>query len=246
MYGYLPRPFFRGGKYRAINQYEVFRDLLIIIVTLAGLSLVVFGASVYLALRGRIEEIARREAKKTSDEAQAKVTRRLVLEIVKMAIKDSHDKWRTAKTLQNQKGQEEERKRLQNWSIKSLKDALNFAEDTLPVIQNKNFWENVENKKHLIRLKNNLAFYMACRKKTGDREDARLYAKEIEEEARSQSVPNYHYLDTVACVFRQFALGDKDRKKSEALVEELTNREDIPDKKREVLLGKCPKKSKDS
>jgi len=246
MYGYFPRPFFSGGKYRAVNQYEIFRDLLIIIVTLAGLSLVVFGASVYLALRGRIEEIAQREAKETSDEAQAKVTRRLVLEIVKMAIKHSHDKWRTAKALQDQEDQEDERKSLQNWSIRSLKDALTFAEDTLPVSQNKDFWENVENKKHLIRLKNNLAFYMACRKKIGDREDARLYAKEIEEEARSQSVPNYHYLDTVAWVLRQFALGDKDRKKSEVLVQELINREDIPDKNREGLLGKCPEKSKDS
>jgi len=47
MYGYLPRPFVHGGKYRAINQYEVFRDLLAIILTLAGLFIAVLGVTAY-------------------------------------------------------------------------------------------------------------------------------------------------------------------------------------------------------
>lgn len=170
----------------------------------------------------------------------------MVLEIVKMAIKAAHDKWRTAEALQNQKDQEAEREYLQNWSIECLRDALTYAEGTLPVAQNKDFWENVENKEHLMKLKNNLAYYMAWRKEDGDREDARLYAKEIKEEAHSQSVPDYDYLDTAAWVLRQFALNDEDRKESDALVLELTNREDIPDEDKEELLGKYPEKSKDS
>ena len=246
IYGYLPRPFFSGGKYRAINQYEIFRDLLIIIVTLAGLSLVVFGASVYLALRGRIEEIAQREAKKTSDQAQTKVTRQLVRQFIKIAIVLAHQNWRTIKIRIPQKDQEVERKYLQDWSVHALKEVLAFAKDTLPVTQNKNFWEKVENKKYLINLKNNLAFYMACRKDSRDRKDARKYASEVEKETRSQSVPDYEYLDTVAWVLRQFALNDEDRNRSEALVQELTNRTDISDEEKKRLLDKYAEKPKDS
>ncbi len=238
MYGYFPRPFFSGGKYRAVNQYEIFRDLFLIILTLAGLSIAVISMGVYQVLKGRVEDTARKEAKKSS----AKVTRRLVLEIVKMAIEPARNSWRIANTLQNQKDKEPERKRLRNWSIKSLQDALIFAEDTLPVAQNKDFWQNPKQKGHFITLKNNLAFYMACRKDVVDRKDAREYASEIEEEAHSQSVPDYHCLDTAAWVFRQFALDDKDREKSEVLVLELTNREDIPDKDKKKLLDKYTEK----
>lgn len=242
-----PHSFFSGGKYRIvgqINQYEVFRDLLIIILTLAGLTIALFGLGVYLLLRGRIEGIARKEAKKKSAEAQAKVTHRLVLEIVKIAIKPARERWRTGQALQEDK--KAKRESLENWSIDSLKDALKFAEDTLPVVQNKDFWENVENKEYLLRLKNNLAYYMAWRKETGDRKDARLYAREIEKEAHSQTIPNYEHLDTAAWVFRRFALDDKDRKESEALVLELTDREDIPEEVKKTLLDKYTEKSKDS
>lgn len=224
----------------------VLSNLLTILLALLALGVGVFGASVYLVLKGRIEDIARKEAKKRSDEVQAEVTHQLVLEIVKIAIEPARNSWRTANALQNQKGQEAERKRLQNWSIFSLKDALAFAKTTLPVAQNKDFWENPKKKKYLITLKNNLAFYMAYRKDNRDRENAREYASEVVKEAHSQSVPNYHYLDTAAWVFRQFALDDKDRKKSEALVLELTNREDIPDKDKKKLLDKYTEKPKDS
>ncbi len=241
----FPDPFSSWGKHRAanqVNQYEIFRDLLAIILTLAGLGITLLGVSVYLVLKGRIEGIARKEAEKRSKE----VHQRLVLEIVKMAIKPASNKWRSAKALQNQKGQETEQKYLRNWSIRSLKDALTFAKKALPVAQNKDFWENVENKKFFMTLKNNLAYYMAWRKEYSDRKDARLYAREIEKEAHSQSVPNYHFLDTAAWVFERFALDDKDRKESKALVSELTNREDIAEKVKKIFLDKYTEKSKDS
>lgn len=244
MYGYFPRPFFAGGKYRAVNQYEVFRDLLIIILTLAGLSIAVLGASLYMALKGRVEVVAKKEAKKRTDEVQAEVTQRLVLQNVKTVLNLAYENWRTIKTRTTQKGQKVEREYLQDWSIDVLMNILTFAEETLPVAQNKDFWENVENKEHLMKLKNNLAFYMAYRQKDAHRKDARLYAKEIEEEARSQSVPDYEYLDTAAWVLRQFALNDKDRNKSEALVQELTNRADIPDEDKKRLLDKYQRKPK--
>ena len=189
MYGYFPRPFFSGGKYRAVNQYEVFRDILIIVLTLAGLSIALFGASVYLMLRGKIEDIARKEAKKRSDEVQAKVTQQLVLEIVKIVLSLAYENWRTIKTRTTEEGQKEEREYLQDWSIDVLVEALAFAEKTLPVAQNKDFWEDVEKKEHLVKLKNNLAFYMAYRQKAAHRKNARLYAKEIEEEAAPRVCP---------------------------------------------------------
>lgn len=242
----FPHPFFSGGKYRMVNQYEVLRDLLTIVLTLAGLVIALLGVGVYLVLKGRIEDIARKEAKKRSDEVQAQVTHRLVLQFVKIAIALAYENWRTIKTRAAQKGQEAEREHLQDWSIGALRDALTFAEETLPVAQNKDFWEKVENKEHLIKLKNNLAFYMAYRRKDAHRKNARLYAREIEEEARSQSVPDYDYLDTAAWVLRQFALNDEDRNRSEALVRELTNRTDIPDEDRKRLLDKYSGKPKAS
>lgn len=224
--------------------------LLTILLTLLALGVSAFGVGVYLLLRGRIIKIAHREAEKKSTEVQRNIIRKLVRQFLITDINIAYQKWKEWERLKGKKEQNPEKEKnkekeygyLQDMAIECLRDIFKFAKSTLPVPEHKSFWEDPENKKYIIMLKNNLAYYLAHRGRKKDAEDARQYAREVEQEARSESVPDYHYLDTVAWVFKQFALSEEDKEKSKSIVAELEQRLDIKKDDKERLLRKYKQK----
>ncbi|GAI01063.1 unnamed protein product, partial [marine sediment metagenome] len=129
-------------------------------------------------------------------------TRELVKQFVTTDLATASQKWREWEELeekrdekkeQNPEKEKEYREYRRDIAIKCLQGSLEFINRTLP-ITGKDFWEDPKNRELLIMLKNNLAYSLATRGKIQDAQDARKYAKEVEQETRSQSVPNYHYL----------------------------------------------------
>jgi len=221
--------------------------LLTIILTLLAIGISAFGVGVYLLLKERIIKIAQREAGEKSTEVQTDVIRRLVSQFVKTDINIAHQKWKEWERVKRKKGlpqkdKEKEYGYLRDMAIACLRDIFKFAKSTLPLPEYKDFWENPTDKKNITLLKNNLAYYLAHRREEKDAEDARQYAREVEQETRSQSVPNYHYLDTVAWVLKQFPLSEEDKEKSKSIIAELEQRPDIKKDDKEKLLYKYKKK----
>ncbi|MBA7493791.1 hypothetical protein ES702_04356 [subsurface metagenome] len=219
--------------------------LLTIVLALLALGVSAFGVGVYLLLKQRIIRIAHREAEKKSGEAQREVTHKLVLQFLKGHARIAYQKWKEREILKKNKSQNPQEKDLEGLYLKDAidfsRDVLRFAESTLPIDKNKKFWQDPNNREYLMWLKNNLAYYLAEGGEMRDAEDARKYAKEVEREARSQIVPNYDYLDTVAWVLKQFPLSEEDKEKSKSIVAELEQRPDIKKDDKEKLLRKYKK-----
>jgi len=173
----FPHPFFWGGKHRMVNQYEVFRDLLAIVLTLAGLFIALLGAGVYRLIYGRldakaIECFASLDAKAKEHRASLDATvKKKIDEEVNYAISTlflelSYDYWRAYEVggkFQRDKTNELER------AIEQSKKALARTERL-----------DTKQKRFLGALclaKNNLAYHLAARNWTKDTEKAISLAK---------------------------------------------------------------------
>lgn len=187
-----------------IFQYEVFRDILITVLTFSGIAIAVFGILGYQILKKRIEA----DVKKIADETYLKSIIRTMIEIGLMCWKNY-----------NAEHHKEVRESLLQHAIEFTNDAYNRYAVNLDD-------KKRENDKIICLLKNNLAYYWAewCHIGMGTETARSLaidYANEIYQKKSKFPDKAESFVDTYNFVHEIFNMeiclkeSDKKKKKNE-------------------------------
>lgn len=214
---------FKGLIYN--GKYSVFKDLLIVLLSILAVFIAAFAVGAFLLLRQILIGIADATAQQRANEVLRRATQRFVLQFLKLETMLGYQKWQEWTDWMEERGKEKEpggtptKDHLLDHAIHASQDVLQFVQDSLMEVldekEYQDFWQRSENREHLMRAKNNLAYYLADRGRIEDRKMAKELAIEIYREARSQPVANYQWLDTVAWVLKRLPLTEDDRQESQ-------------------------------
>lgn len=212
-------PFFSGGKYKAVNQYELFRDLLVIILTLAGLAIAFIGLVAYELISKGLET---KVEKKVKGEVNYAIST-LFLEL-------SYDYWRAYEVggkFQRDKTNELER------AIEQSKKALARTERL-----------DTKQKRFLSALcvaKNNLAYHLAARNWTKDTEKAISLAKYAYDRVGDFDFEKTSYwMETYGFVLIRMGT-EEQQTEGRKIIKDLRDRRYLPKILRDSIEGKYTK-----
>lgn len=198
------------------KKYDVFRDLLSILLAIIGMVIVVVGGILYRLLsRGLQEQV------KTGVEQETSVVLSHLFTQLSGVYTSEYEPDPT-------KTRKEQYKEL---AKKMSQTALAYAEN----LSEKDF-EN-----EICSAKNNLAYDLIVRKREQDGKLARELAEYIYKRAHKYG-DNYRWLETYGLVLIYFGKNKKEKEKGKKIIKELFSRKDIPDswiKRRQKIYKKC-------
>jgi len=217
--GSFLHPFFSGGRHTIIKQYEVFRDLLAIVLTLAGLSIALLSTAMYKWISKSLETVV----KKKVDEEVHFAMATFFLEL-------SYDCWEAYEV----KGKFQQGKRDQlEKAITLSKKALKRAEH-LDTKQRK--FEKI-----LCSTKNSVAYHLAVRDCDDDAEKAILFAKYAYDRRNDFDFEDScHWMETYGFVL--IRMGTREQKKEgRKIIRGLKDRRYLPKTVPDSIDGKYTK-----
>lgn len=235
-------PFFSGGKYKTVNQYEVFRDLLAIVLTLAGLTIALLGMGVYkwiskgldTKVEGCLKDLDTK-VKESLAGLDVRVKKRVDEEVnyamCTFYLELSYDYWR----VYEKKGEFQPNKRNElEIAIEQSKKALRRAEG---LDKKQRSFESI-----LCVAKNNLAYHLAARNRTEDAEKAISLAKYAYDRAQDFDFEDScSWIETYAFVLIRMG-GKEQKKEGQRIVRELRDRRYLPKSLRDSVDRKYTKK----
>jgi len=157
----FPHSFFSGGKCRTVNQYEIFRDLLAIVLTLAGLSIALLGTGVYKWISKDLNIKAEEHIAGLDAEIKRKVDEEVNYAMAVFFLELSYDCWEAY----------EVKDELQQYKENQLERAVALSKKALKRAKRLDM-EQKEFKRILCEIKNSLAYHLAVRGYIKDAEDA--------------------------------------------------------------------------
>lgn len=217
--GFFLDRFFLGWPHRNVNQYELFRDLLVIILALAGLAIAFIGLVVYELISKGLET-----------KVEKKVAGEVNYAISTIFLELSYDYWRAYEIggkFQRDKTNELER------AIEKSKKALTRA-------------ERLDTKQKIFEFtlclaKNNLAYHLAARNRTKDTEKAISLAKYAYDRAGDFDFEKTcHWMETYGFVL--IRMGTEEQQiEGRKIIKDVRDRRYLPKIMRDSIEGKYTK-----
>lgn len=228
---FFPDSCFSGGKYRGISQYEIFRDLLIIVLTLAGLGIALLGTGIYKWISKDLNIKTEKHIAGLDAKIKKKVDEEVNYAMAVFFLELSYDYWRVYEVkgeLQPDKSNE------LAIAIEQSKKALRRTE-SLDVTQRK--FESI-----LCAVTNNLAYHLAARNRDKDTGKAISWAKyAYERRGDFDFEDSCSWMETYGFVL--IRMGNEEQKKEgQKIIKELLDRRYLPKSLRDYIDKKYTKK----
>ncbi|MBA7496198.1 hypothetical protein ES702_06796 [subsurface metagenome] len=261
---FFPDSCFSGGKYRGVSQYEIFRDLLTIILAISTITLAVLGVVIYKLIyliferhmkekiEEKIEEVDFEVRKKVKREVGSELDKRIEKVDTRIEQVDSKATRRTERETDKiltgfylelsiiyWRQYEKHYKEGKVVISKNEKNFLDLAIETgEKALQKSHGLDKKEFEKLICDVKNNLAYHLAVRDLPDDSPRAITLAEYI-----YKRVPRFDYRDVWIWVetyaFVLSIMGSKDQKEeAQGLIRGLVRREEILDKYKKYLKTK--------
>lgn len=207
-------------EFKLEKKYDVLVDVLTIVLAIAGVAITAFGYGVYRILSRNIEE--RAEDIMRSEQAEHQVER---LQLVRVICVERWKEWSLLPS-----AEKETKLYLLDMAIHVSREAISKAREKLvseEARKKRSEREQREDEMLVLQLENDLAYYLAERREPEDTHEAEEIARKLYSKAMSQVIPDDHWLDTCAYVFKRLPLTAEDPARGDQIVDQLLARRDI-------------------
>lgn len=216
IWGSFFHPFFSGKRYIIMKQYEVFRDLLAVILTLAGLGIALLGVAMYAWVSRALDDRVEKKVNEQTNSAAAALYLNL-----------AYISW---EVYENEEGQVIEGKEDQ------LKMAIKQSENALGRVK---FLDERKFGRVICLTKNALAYHLCMRGYCDDAERAIRLGKYVYDKRWDYDYINlsHKFIETYAFVL--IKMGDNEqKKKGVGIIRAALEREEFPADFREYIEKK--------
>lgn len=230
------------GKYEVSDGYELFRDILTIILAIAGLTIAILGYGIYTWIGNKLESRLKETLQKEQQELQKlqeEIKKNQILFGMRLQRNLGYLFWQLYE-VEKKKGKNKSTlvsKELIKFAIKRAKESLDLAKK-LP---------ESEYKDEVYKCKSNWAYFLAeaavedCELTMQVKEQALLISSEILEEISKQDYPSYYqYHESCAWALQHLSEAEDEFSKQKAsdIIRELLKDLNIPFSWREMIEKK--------
>lgn len=202
------------GKYWIVSKYDVFKDVLSIVLVISGLGIALLGAAMYVWISSALDKRVEKKVNEQVNVASAKFYMEL-----------SYIYWGAYE--------------VDGKFVKVKKSDLGLAvEQSENALKKVNLLDEKKFESHVCVAKNNLAYHLAVRKYADDAERAISLAKYAYDRVWKYDYKDtYRYVETYAFVL--IRLGDQEQKKDGVnILKKTLKRGDLPDSAKKCIRQK--------